>query len=399
MDRDDDNSFSGDTQVAAAAAAATKPSSSQQASSSPSFLLQGWHVVLGDPQASYRSTAATDLLRAVKKEFKQARRGQGVAQWINSAIETFQRRVKAKFSSKTVADDEIGRVLIKCNAKTLASGRVDQANICRFAGDTADTYGTAHADAALAFFFYSRDAPTLAQELHKYQKRLQRLLSSQNAAARGNSTSNHHHAVRSFVKTILFFRERLQASQRGDVLAKALLQSLSVIPTLRAQWNLLENKMTTDKATVHEQAVIPWDCLYLQLVPTTATSKGRRPAAVAVAMAQSPRHGAAKPAPSQWRGPQPSFYKVKNDHLDHQHRHYDNDNNAEESLGLAHFTTTIVPTPLDISSTGDVMVHHNPQSAITDRPVPYHPYPAMAVRKTGDTAATSIHEDDETYTI
>ena len=110
-----------------------------------SFLIQDFHVVLGDPNASYRTTVATDMLRIVKQEFKQAKRGQGVRQWMQQAIQVFYRRLGARFQSSTTAwqddDNEVGRVLIKCNRKTMTSRRVQQANVCRFAGDATAQQG------------------------------------------------------------------------------------------------------------------------------------------------------------------------------------------------------------------------------------------------------------------
>ena len=158
----------------------------------------------------------------------------------------------------------------------MASGRVLEPNVYRYANDTAATYGLAHKEASLTFFLQSRDAPTLAQELQKYQKMLRGLLSKRHRVTR--------QALRSFIETILFFQERLEASKRGDALAKALLQSLSVIPALRTQWNMLQemartdehdNNNTTAKGPTPSTLVIPWERLELQLQRKAATAVRR----------------------------------------------------------------------------------------------------------------------------
>ena len=236
------------------------------------FVIQDWHVVLGDPHASYRTTSATELLREIKHEFKQQFRGKGASQWIENAIRLFNERLHTQFPAVKDPDD-LGRVLIKCNKKTTASGRVLEPNVCHYPGDATPTYGIAQKEKSLAFFFHSRDAPTLGQELQKYKKLVNRFLQQHPHSPR--------ESIRSFVKILLFFQEQLDASLQGDVLAKTLLQSLSVIPTLRTQWNLVETVVTARTSTIESgvevkpNALIPWKRLELKLTRRQLATKAR----------------------------------------------------------------------------------------------------------------------------
>ena len=230
------------TQSKTTAAEKNHPPEATLPSSPFQKVIQEWHVVLGDTQSGGRrgkTTRATDILRQVKQECKAAHAGKPKKTWIPAARRMFAHRVKQEFANQTAAadySDDIGLVLVKCTDKALQSGRVERAFTHGYAGDVQATYGTAKLPAALDFFFYSRDAPSLKRDLQTHANNLA-------ALCQQYSHSAVPPALQDFEDTLHFFQSKWTQAEQGNPMAKRLLEDLCPLTALKEQWNLLQQQL------------------------------------------------------------------------------------------------------------------------------------------------------------
>ena len=127
----------------------------------PKFIIQDWHVVLGDTHArADRTTKATELLRSVKDKFKKEWKGEKKSTWIPLALKDFNKRLENELfpASKypQISKQELGLVLVRCTPKSME--RVAEPYLYGYEGDTEALFGIAQAKQALEFFLISRDA-------------------------------------------------------------------------------------------------------------------------------------------------------------------------------------------------------------------------------------------------
>lgn len=237
--------------------------------------------MLGDTHArADRTTIATKFLREIKETYKKKHRGGKKSVWIPLAIEEFRQRLPSFFpdyhdNNIPVDEDDMGRVLIKCTSRALEAkmDRVLRPNVYAYPGDETPTYGTAKWKESLEFFLESRDAPTLASELEKHRKEFDKLRKHKTARP-------PTHMMTGFVKTLVFFQEKLEEAEKGDVLAERLLESLRPINSLKEQWKMLENNR---KAVQQGDPIekVPWDGLELKIVERPTREQQHTKAAVA----------------------------------------------------------------------------------------------------------------------
>ena len=216
-------------------------------------------MVLGDTHArADRTTIATKFLRETKEKYKQTHKGEKRSRWIPLAMDEFRQQLPTLFPDEQVAEDDMGRVLVKCTPKAMdaKTARVLVPNLYAYPGDETATYGTAKWEESIEFFLNSRDAPTLASELEKHRKEFNKLRKSQNRPPRNMMTG--------FVKTLIFFQEKLEEAEKGDVLAEKLLESLKPINSLKEQWKMLENNKHPVEGESTEK--VRWDGLELKIV-------------------------------------------------------------------------------------------------------------------------------------
>lgn len=127
----------------------------------PKFIIQDWHVVLGDTHArADRTTKATELLRSVKDKFKKEWKGEKKTTWIPLALQEFNKRLENELFPPSkypqISKQELGLVLVRCTPKSME--RVAEPYVYGYKGDTEALFGIAQAKQALEFFLISRDA-------------------------------------------------------------------------------------------------------------------------------------------------------------------------------------------------------------------------------------------------
>ena len=182
----------------------------------PVHWIQPWHIVLGDTSCrNARTTVATQELRKLKREARQRYFGQKKEKWVPAAVAELQERLMALQSTFVGCTDpsDIGRVLIKCTPKALASGRVETPHLYGFAGDTVAWYGTAVVPTALEFFLTSRDGPQLATELARHAEQLEKLQEQYGEVELETPVLTH------FSETLSFFQTQLTRADEGDLMA------------------------------------------------------------------------------------------------------------------------------------------------------------------------------------
>lgn len=128
----------------------TATTHSEISSSSSWVAVEDWHAVLGDKHCSNRSTTATQLLKQVKKDFKQKYTGKHRKAWYAEAIDRYHELVKKEFPH--IPDKVRGQVLVQCTPQVLESDRVVEPFTHGYHGKEA-VYGLAKVPEAIHFFF------------------------------------------------------------------------------------------------------------------------------------------------------------------------------------------------------------------------------------------------------
>lgn len=201
--------------------------------------IQEWHVVLGDPQRrANRTTPATQLLVDVKAKWKEQNKGQKKDAWIPMAIQDFHQRLLELFSRRNYAeivpDVDLGCVLIKCTKQ--ARERIGMPSVYGYQGDTKAGFGTAKNDnEAIAFYFKSRDSPSLDKELERHCANLANLAKQDRQPPA--------ELVQDFRQTLSFFQAKLEAADQGNKMAEKLLESLHPINALQGQWKHMQEEV------------------------------------------------------------------------------------------------------------------------------------------------------------
>mmetsp|Transcript_25493 Transcript_25493/g.48277 ORF Transcript_25493/g.48277 Transcript_25493/m.48277 type:complete len:644 (-) Transcript_25493:247-2178(-) len=194
-------------------------------------IIQPWHVVLGDCNSrERRTTEATKVLRAVKREFLKSHFGRRKEDWIPLALDEFYKRLKNKPFDDAAAED-IGRVLVRCTPK--AMGRVEVPFQYGFKEEEEAWYGIAKQREALDFFLASRDSPTLADELAKHQRNFSELEQSEKQPPSS--------MMENFRELLDYVQRLLQKAERGDEFSASILDSLSPINKLKIHWKTLSD--------------------------------------------------------------------------------------------------------------------------------------------------------------
>mmetsp|Transcript_9636 Transcript_9636/g.18391 ORF Transcript_9636/g.18391 Transcript_9636/m.18391 type:complete len:263 (+) Transcript_9636:418-1206(+) len=133
-------------------------------------IIQPWHVVLGDCNSrERRTTEATKVLRAVKREFLKSHFGRRKEDWIPLALDEFYKRLKNKPFDDAAAED-IGRVLVRCTPK--AMGRVEVPFQYGFKEEEEAWYGIAKQREALDFFSRKPRQPNISRRTCQAPKKL-----------------------------------------------------------------------------------------------------------------------------------------------------------------------------------------------------------------------------------
>ena len=205
----------------------------------PKNIIQPWHVVLGDCNSrECRTTEATKVIRAVKREFLKSHFGQRKEEWIPLAVKEFYKRLNEKQFGSGVAPD-IGRVLVRCTPK--AMGRVEVPFQYGFKDEEEAWYGIAKQREALDFFLASRDSPTLADELIKHQRNFADLEQSEEKPP--------YSMMESFRELIDYVQNLLHKAEKGDRFSASILDSLSPINKLKIHWKTLNDSKDPKTAT------------------------------------------------------------------------------------------------------------------------------------------------------
>ena len=142
-------------------------------------------------------------------------------------------------------------------------------NVYRYPVENEATYGVAKLPDTLHFFFQSRDAPSLENELQRHRKNFDKLSSTQSLERPPREM------MLSFLKTLAFFREKFEAACRGDELSNSLLKTLSPISALKEQWRLLnycKNNCYPKPKVFEEDIRVNWDGLCLEFGETSFQS-------------------------------------------------------------------------------------------------------------------------------
>ena len=180
--------------------------------------------------------------------------------WIPLAREDFRKRLQSLFPDRNfpIDDDDKGLVLVKCTEAAMAAKtkRILVPNVYAYKGDDSPTFGIAKWKESIEFFLDARDAPTLASELERHKREFDELRKSSDRPPASMMTG--------FMKTLVFFQEKLEEASKGDVLAEKLLQSLKPINSLRDQWKMLESNKRPVREEKEEK--VAWDGLELQIV-------------------------------------------------------------------------------------------------------------------------------------
>ena len=202
----------------------------------PFHEIQEWHVVLGDMHCRKdRTTVATRMLRQVKMQFQTNNFGIEQNDWIPKAIDFFYAKVNNHFAHQkaqdTVPSQQIGQVLWRCTKRTMH--RIQVPNVYGYQGDSGPLFGTVKSPfECLSFFLKSRDAPRLHSELSRHKRELDNL--------RGTEASPSDELLAEFATHITFFQQRAAKAQQGNSVAKALLDELNLIPSLKKVWKCLK---------------------------------------------------------------------------------------------------------------------------------------------------------------
>lgn len=220
----------------------TAPTLNKPQTSVP-FIVQPWHVVVGDRHAREdKTTVATTLLRQVKATYKQKHRGKKRCSWIPLAIADFRRQLKSRFDDIDPAD--LGRVLIKCTSNATKNNNDSILVPCLYGypHDREPAYGIAKSDdESLTFFLNSNDAPSLKHELVRHKRNLTNL--------RQSGTLRNAAAAQVFENTLDFFSKTLNTANGGEVMSKELFKLVKPINALKEQWKLLVSLESTKKTS------------------------------------------------------------------------------------------------------------------------------------------------------
>lgn len=211
----------------------TKAAKRQRPPPPPEHTIEPWHVVLGDPNArENRTTVATKILRQVKSHFKEKYYGKSKDVWMQQAMQEFNARLEAQnFTNfRGTRPTDVGLVLVKCTAQ--AASRIATPHVYGYPGDVHAWYGIAKVPLALEFFFESRDAPILENELQRHYKNLQEMRQGY-AHPHIATMMDHFQALLDFASTFL------RHAETGDVYAAEILASLSLIGKLKDHWKKL----------------------------------------------------------------------------------------------------------------------------------------------------------------
>lgn len=222
--------------------------------------IQEWHVVTGDTHCHHgRTTVATQLLRKIKAEFKQRYKHKAWSFWNPLALTAFDERLKEVFSCSLSSGgdaasgggapikDDIGQVLVKCTYRGLS--RVQSPNTHYFAVDRTSAttirkktksaaaearfYGIAkNRTEELYHFFNLGDSPTLERKLQMYSRYIENI-------RKHHSTVVPSNLLKDFSTRIIFFQQELQKALKGNGMATMFLDDLSIINTLKRQWEFL----------------------------------------------------------------------------------------------------------------------------------------------------------------
>lgn len=212
-------------------------SSSAGSSGAKFWPVKEHYAVLGDLPALHRTTRATRILHEIRAKFVAEHQGRALARWYKQALEAYHGRIATEFPNEWGKDREMILVYGSQTAQDRGWIKADTGpHKFGFPDDAVPRYGQVDLKGLLDFLAHGAGGILQVEDVVvQYRDEFSKLQSNPFQPPGGKMAQ--------FENFLVFCESNLKRVAEGEILAKQVIQTLHIVPSLEKQWTTLKSSI------------------------------------------------------------------------------------------------------------------------------------------------------------